>query len=84
MLVGNFKGTANWQLAPKKEWNDPEFTRNLLLAKNRSIKGIPQVIHKLFCKYGGHFVFCCFERHYGMLMGQISVYLPPGHPIIAI
>ena len=32
----------------------------------------------------GHFDFYCFERHYGMLRGQINMYLPPGHPMIAI
>ena len=37
-----------------------------------------------FCRYGGHFDFYCFERHYGMLRAQINMYLPPGHPIIAI
>ena len=37
-----------------------------------------------FCRYGGHFDFYCFKRHYGMLRGQINMYLPPGHPIIAI
>ena len=29
--------------------------------------------------YGSHFDFYCFERHYG-----INMYLPPGHPIMAI
>ena len=37
-----------------------------------------------FCRYGGHFDFYCFRRHYGMLRGQINMYLPPGHPIIDI
>ena len=40
--------------------------------------------HRPFCRYGGHFDLHCFERHYGMLRGQINMYLPPGHPIIAI
>ena len=35
-------------------------------------------------RYGSHFDFYSFERHYGMLRGQINVYLPPGHPIIVI
>ena len=41
-------------------------------------------IDRPFCRYGGHFDFYCFRRHYGMLTGQINMYLPPGHPIIAI
>ena len=36
-----------------------------------------------FYRYGGHFDFCCFERHYGMLRGQINMYLPPGHPTVS-
>ena len=36
-----------------------------------------------FCRYGGHFDFSCFERHFGMLYrGQIDMYLLPGYPII--
>ena len=27
--------------------------------------------HGLFCRYGGHFDFCCFKRHYGMLRGKV-------------
>ena len=37
-----------------------------------------------FCRYGGHFDFYCFRRHYWILRGQINMYLPPGHPIISI
>ena len=40
--------------------------------------------HRPFCRYGGHFDLYCFERHYGILRGQINVHLPPGHSIIAI
>ena len=39
------------------------------------------IFNRPFCRYGSHFDFYCFERHYGMLRGQINVYLPPGHPI---
>ena len=42
------------------------------------------ILNRPFCRYGGHFDFYCFERHNGMLRGQINMYLPPGHPIIAI
>ena len=42
------------------------------------------LVNRPFYRYGRHFDFYCFERHYGMLRGQINVYLPPGHPIIAI
>ena len=45
---------------------------------------ISEGLNRPFCRYGGHFDFYCFERHYGMLRGQINMYLPPGHPIIAI
>ena len=38
--------------------------------------------HRPFCRYGGHFDFYCFEKHYGMPRGQINMYLPPEHPII--
>ena len=41
-------------------------------------------LNRPFYRYGGHFDFYCFERHYGMFRGQINLYLPPGHPIIAI
>ena len=37
-----------------------------------------------FYQYGGHFDLYCFERHYGMPRGQINMYVPPGHPIMAI
>ena len=37
-----------------------------------------------FYRYGGHFDLYHFERHYGMPGGQINMYLPPGHPIMAI
>ena len=45
---------------------------------------IEKVSNRSFRRYGGHFDFYCFERHYGMLRGQINMYLPPRHPIIAI
>ena len=35
-----------------------------------------------FYRYGGHFDFYCFEKHYVMLRGQIHINLPPGHPIM--
>ena len=38
----------------------------------------------LFADMVAILIFYCFERRYGMLRGQINVYLPPGHPIIAI
>ena len=44
----------------------------------------PKPTNRPFCRYGGHIDFYCFERHYGMLRGQINMYLPPEHPIIAI
>ena len=37
-----------------------------------------------FYRYGSHFEFYCFKSYYGMLRGQISMYLPPEHPIIDI
>ena len=41
-------------------------------------------LNRPFRRYGGHIDFYCFERYYGILRGQINIYLPPEHPIIAI
>lgn len=37
-----------------------------------------------FYQYSSHFDFYWFEKHYRMLRGHISMYLPPMHPIISI
>ena len=44
----------------------------------------PSIVYSPFCRHSGHFDFYCFKRHYGMLWGQMNMYLPPEHPIIAI
>ena len=34
-----------------------------------------KTIYRSSCRYSGHFDLYCFERHYGMLRGQINNYV---------
>ena len=67
---------------PKRNWK--QCLCKILEGQTKSIMVFLILANSPFCRYGDHFDFYCFERHYGMLRGQINMYLPSGHPIIAI
>ena len=86
--------TKDWFNSLKPSWNVERFMYLLKCNETNSFNKVHEKIevrinkfdtsNRPFCRYGGHFDFYCFRRHYGMLRGQINMYLPPGHPIIAI